>query len=351
MKDTKFHEKHKQMSEQIAKDPAMMPYRYVFVITNQCNLACPFCFQNKTDSNGHLSVDRWLSILDELPEYARVTITGGEPLLHKHFEKIFRNVASRFECNVITNGILLDQTIIDMLLGYPNFKVLSLSIDDIGNKCRGVDSSEWEFLVSMLNYFNSKKNSAILDIKTIIMDENVSELFDIYKYFREELKCDTHVFTFLKGSYLQHSDVMYPLHKVFEIDKQRYIYNKIDEIVEQLNMVRIYNIKHNLSSYCHPKVCSLVSEKPITAQDIAKISGKDFDINLFEPCLFPFSSIHINYDGNVFPCLSVSMGSVKQNSLKEILQSKEYTNFKKTIEKQFLLQGCMRCGWLIPKET
>ena len=45
-------------------------------------------------------------------------------------------------------------------------------------------------------------------------DENAKSLFDIHKYCVEDLKCDTHAFQFLKGSPIQHSDIMFDLKKV-----------------------------------------------------------------------------------------------------------------------------------------
>lgn len=349
-KDTLFHLKNKQMSDFLSGKSDFMPYRYVFVLTNQCNLSCSFCFQSKSNNERQMPLDIWVSLINELPAYARVTLTGGEPLLYPHFDKIFAKVAERFECNLITNGVFLSKDIIDMVLSYPNFKVLSISIDDIGNRCRGLSDDEWQNMLAMIDYFNEKKRDAILDIKTIIMDENLNNLFNIYKFFREVLKCDTHVMTFLKGSHLQHSDIMHPLQSIFIEDKNRYIYHDLHIICEQINLIRNYNIKNNLLSYCHPKVCSLVSESPVTIADLVKIDGHNFNKDAFEPCLFPHSSIHINYDGNVFPCLSVSFGNVRDKGLTDIVKGKKFKEFKDIISQHALVDACNRCGWLIPKD-
>ena len=69
------------------------------------------------------------------------------------------------------------------------------------------------------------------------------------------------------------------------------------------------------------------------------------------PCRSPWVSIHINNDGNVFPCLSFSIGNTYENSLKEIVNSNKMNKFKEDLEKCGTLPGCKQCGYLMPKET
>ena len=112
------------------------PKRYCFVLTNLCNLACTFCFQDRKKQNGAMTAADWIKLADQLPKGSRVTLTGGEPIVIKDFEKIFDHVATKFECNMITNGLLLSEKLIDFMLNYKNFKVLSISIDNEKNTIR-----------------------------------------------------------------------------------------------------------------------------------------------------------------------------------------------------------------------
>jgi len=347
--DTSFHQKMCQMAEMSYINHEVMPFRYVFVLTNRCNLTCPFCFQKKAKVlNEHIPFDIWMKTIDDLPNHARVTITGGEPLLHEKFISIFKKVTDRFECNVITKGICLNERIIDVLLERENFKVLSISIDDIGNKIRGMTNLQWHHLVKMIDYFNRNKNKCILDIKTTILEETIPDLFMIYKFLRERLKCDTHVFTFLKGSPLQHSDSIYTINEIFR-ESNPYVYRRLRLLSEQLDMVRRYNLENSLVSYCHPKFFSLTEKEPIV--DTSIISGAFFDKSMFLPCLFAYGSLHINYDGNIFPCLSVSVGNLLNNGLRDVVKGERYLKFKEIIREQGIVNACNRCGWLILKEN
>ena len=51
----------------------------------------------------------WISFSRQLPPYARVTFTGGEPLVFNGFDEVFHEVATKFECNMICNGLRLTE--------------------------------------------------------------------------------------------------------------------------------------------------------------------------------------------------------------------------------------------------
>ena len=93
----------------------LMPKRYCLVLTNLCNLACDFCFQIRTKQKNSLNSDDWINLIKQLPDNSRITLTGGEPLVIKNFEEIFKETVKRHECNLICNGLLLTKEIIDLL--------------------------------------------------------------------------------------------------------------------------------------------------------------------------------------------------------------------------------------------
>ena len=126
----KYHDNLIEYALDAKKNNKPYPKRFCYVLTNLCNLACTFCFQDRKRQNGAMTADDWIKLTDQLPEGSRVTLTGGEPIVIKNFEKIFDHVAKKFECNMITNGLLLTKNLIDFKLEYKNFKVLSISIDN-----------------------------------------------------------------------------------------------------------------------------------------------------------------------------------------------------------------------------
>ena len=344
-KHTKFHTKHEILSQEIYHNGNMLPSRYVFVLTNKCNLNCSFCYQDKKSYEDNMQTNDWINLIEQLPEYSRVTLTGGEPFMYSNFKNIFSIIAKKFSCNIISNGLLLSKDTIDFILSFSNFEVLSISIDDIGNLSRDVSNKQWLQLKENLTYFVKRRDElnlqTLLDIKTLILDENSEQLFDIYKYCREELNCDTHAFQFLKGSSMQHADVMFSYEKIFETPNT-YIYKHMDKIKAELSKVQKYNQSEHKISYVHPHFVNLNIDDNINKLDILNL---DFEEKHYKKCIFPWSSVHINYDGELIPCLAVSMGNVKHDSLKNIVFGNKFMKFKSEI-KNNLVPACSRCGWL-----
>ena len=347
----KFHDRHENLTEKLYNGDLDLPHRYVFVLTNICNLRCHFCFQDRDRRSDAMTIDNWLSVVKQLPEYARVTLTGGEPLAFKQFEEIFHAVSDKHQCNMITNGLLLNEQKIDLLLSKPNFKVLSISVDDIGNEIRDVKVKQWAKMLEMVKYFHRRKkelkSDCVLDIKTVVLDSNAQDLYSIHKYSVETLGANTHAFQFLKGSDLQHSDTMSDMEEMFKPSAAP-VYENIEVIYEQLELIRKYNQTSQSEAFVHPKVLDLSSSKPLIGFDYLNLSK--FEKKNYHKCKFPWSSVHINVDGNMFPCIAFSMGNVKSLSLEEIMKSEATKKFRKVL-KESLVEGCNRCGWIRPKDS
>ena len=343
----KFHNEHEAFTERAYNTEGLLPDRYVFILTNLCNLKCSFCYQKRDHRNDVMTSDDWIDLAGQLPEYARVLLTGGEPLVFKEFRRVFSYVAERFSCNMITNGVLLTEDIIDYLLSFPNFKVLSLSIDDIGSKNRGFTSRQWEHVVKMMEYFRRRRDelgsTCTLDVKSLLLDENAKDIFKLHKYMVEQLGVDTHVFQLLKGSSIQHSDHMFDFDDILQRTPAP-VYDNFDIIKDQIEKVRQYDLKEGKMSFLHPKIVSLVSEDPLDRMDL--LNKKSFVKKDYSACKFPWSSAHINFDGTIFPCLAVSMGNVKETSLSKIINGEKISRFRNTLRKEGTVEACNRCGWL-----
>ncbi len=345
-----FHLKHEAWTKLIYRLPWLLPDRYTFVLTNLCNLDCPFCFQKRDFRSDHMTYQDWLKVVDQLPSYARVTLTGGEPLMFPKFNELLTQVAERFDCNLITNGLLLTEEKIALLLSYKHFRVLSISIDNVGNTLRGFNERQWERVKHLTRIFDAerrkRKSACVLEAKTVVLDENADQLYSIHKTCMEELGCDHHSFQFLKGSPLQHADSMFHLEEILK-PAQAKIYKNFSLIAAQLEQVRQYNIETGSAAFLHPKIGRLDSEQGLP--DLNLLNHLDHDADRFKTCQFPSSSVHINVDGDLFPCLAVSMGNVKTTPLVEIIQGNDFKTFKDMIRKKGTVPACNRCGWLRPK--
>ena len=332
------------------------PKRFCFVLTNLCNLACTFCFQDRKKQSGAMTAEDWIRLTDQLPKGSRVTLTGGEPLVIKNFRKVFDHIASRFECNMITNGLLLTEDLINFMLEYKNFKVLSISIDNEKNLLRKQANiqeklwdKKWAHVEKMMRYFQKRKamlnyDHCNLDSKTVVLDENADDLLKIHKYCIEELQCDTHAFQFLKGSPIQHSDIMFDYKKIFDKSSAP-VYKKWEIIIDQLKQIKKYNKENNKTGFLHPALSSIADDDSKINMDY--FNEEHHDKNHYKPCVAPWGTAHINVDGTFFPCLAVDMGNVK-NGLDKIIFGEKFNKFKKTIASEGTVEACNGCGWLKP---
>lgn len=345
-----LHDQHEKMTEHLYRNPEMLPARFVFVLTTRCNLRCDFCFQKKRPLSQAMTVEEWVRVVDQLPEYARVTMTGGEPLLFPGLRNILRRAARKHPCNLITNGLLLTEDWIDTFLSLDHFRVLSISVDDVGNTIRKAPPGQWRRMESVLAYFHQARGKrgggCLLDIKTTVLDANAHRLYDIHRYCVERLGCDTHAFQFLKGCVHQHADEMVGLETVLPAFEAP-VYDRFDVIRGQLEAVRRYAVRHGVRAYLHPKAGSLMAASPLT--ELEWLNQKTMDPGRFVPCRYPWASLHINDDGQVFPCLSVAVGNVRTESLETIVKGRALKEFRETLRNRGLVGGCNRCGWIRPR--
>ena len=90
---------------------ASIPLSVHLEFTHACNLACGFCCNPPHDDRNPLDFDHWVLVLDDLRELGTlmITITGGEPLCHPHFDMITSAVRDRrFALRILSNGTLID---------------------------------------------------------------------------------------------------------------------------------------------------------------------------------------------------------------------------------------------------
>ena len=160
-----FYKRNEDYSKKSFEFKNLLPHRYVFILTNLCNLACTFCFQERKKRADRMSTENWLELIKQVPSGSRITLTGGEPLVYKDFEKIFVEANKNCQTNMITNGLLINDKFIDLFLGEKNFINLGISIDNIGNTNRDFKAGKWEILVNNIFFFILSRDSDTINFR------------------------------------------------------------------------------------------------------------------------------------------------------------------------------------------
>lgn len=171
-------------------------------ITTKCNLHCPYCFNDSgmQDYNQDMSMDIFKAILNELlaNKIYNITISGGEPLLHKQIKDFFSMLfENNIKVTLITNGTIYNNDILDMLVR--NDVKVQLTIDgpteSHNSFTRGKKTlSKNQFFI---NYFRSRNK-----IDNIIIRINIScySDFDLDQMidFLNEMSIENYYFSYIK---------------------------------------------------------------------------------------------------------------------------------------------------------
>ena len=106
------------------KGYAFPPLQVFIELTRRCNLRCAMC-QNmpymdrmsvREEKEQELTFDELKRIIGETPRFSLITFTGGEPLVRDDFAEILGWTAAMRRCHVITNGVLLDGEIAELMV-------------------------------------------------------------------------------------------------------------------------------------------------------------------------------------------------------------------------------------------
>lgn len=260
--------------------------RIYLEITNACNLNCPFCTNEK--GNNYLSLEDIKSYLPQIKEYTDNIYLHvlGEPLLHPNINEIFEEAEkNNLNINIVTNGILLNKDI----LMYKSLRKLSISIHSINNIL--IDKRYYETLLDIIKDNNDKY------IELRFYDED--NLSETNKDFLNKLKED------------------YPFEKTDRHNSYRLKNNVYVLFNELFKWPNIEDEIINKKGYCHGSI-----------DQIAILSNKDVTICCLDPKAYN------------------KIGNLKNNTLKEILDSKKYLDIKNNMKNHIIsCELCKRCTY------
>lgn len=330
---------------------AKIPFRYFLELTYRCNLNCPYCYVGCERNKKELTTEEWKKVIDQLPFYSIATLVGGEPLIRKDFIDIFAYTSKKIlnKVHVVSNGVLINDEIIKAFIKY-KLLLLSVSLDGYGethDKNRGKDGI-FDKIISNLENLKAKKKNQMVDIKTIVLENNLDDLPKLYKLC-EKMRFEFLSISFLRNNNWKQNSVLqesfipeftqnYPIQKYFDMEHFKEVYKEIE------------GIKGKTKLRFSPKF--EYSENPLEAIERFFNLTEEMPINeIYKSCTYPYNNMMINPEGFVYPCLSQKIGNVKEKSLKELFNAPHYCCFRKNLKASGGTFGaCQMCCELTPKE-
>lgn len=166
-----------------------MPRRFVFELTNACNLNCKMCGRNSADFQPTWFQMDWLKYVEPVaPLVEEVTLMGwGEPTVHPHFHE-FLNWAHRFGLRkyFCTNGMRLDKLFADIFRTETD--IIAVSMDGACAKTneeirRGADFHKILKNISAITEYKAAHGLEFpyMNFVFTAMDQNLSELPDLVR--------------------------------------------------------------------------------------------------------------------------------------------------------------------------
>lgn len=110
---------------------AGVPLSGTFELTPCCNLSCKMCYVRKPRAEveaegGLMSADEWIALAQKCREKGMLylLLTGGEPLTHPEFKRIYTAVKEMgFVVSINTNATLIDEDMVRFLAADPPARV------------------------------------------------------------------------------------------------------------------------------------------------------------------------------------------------------------------------------------
>ncbi len=343
---------------------APLPLRFFFELTHRCNLSCPYCYLGKNKVKDELTTDEWLKVIEEIPFYSFITLVGGEPLIREDFVEIFKACAkkTKHKTHLVTNGILFNDEIISALVKY-KLLLLSVSLDgwmehhDIERGIKDSSKSAFKRILNNLDNLSlqcsTSHTNIMVDIKTIVLKDNLEDILKLYE-FATNKGFEFFSISFLRNNNMKQNPCLsdtflkefyaknYPIEPYFDMEQFEKIYWEIQKIKKYSKTKIRFAPKFDNDN---PKV-ELNKIKKFFSEDNNKAPSE-----IYKHCLYPWANTIINPSGDIYPCLSYRMGNVKENKIKDIINSKKYLLFKENLKHAHVFSACQMCCELKVKEN
>ncbi|MDD3392945.1 MAG: radical SAM protein [Bacilli bacterium] len=294
------------------------------VLTTMCNLDCIMCGLPQAHYVMPDSIKK--TIIDYMPYLESVIWQGGEPLLYKGFKDLFYSASKHnVEQTVTTNGLLIDNDILDVIERTQGTIHLDISIDAVDKityaKIRR--KGDFNILLEKIDLINKKmlkksNQNFMLGMQPVIMKSNYKQLdqmidFAIEKGFSKIL------FQRLYPSYLA-------VNEGLNTDENNLVVEKIKEYKEKLErQQKLINIDSNLEYIKDNLNESFVCNK--NAEDNCNNINIEQNNNLF--CLAPWKRMFIGREKIVMPVCHCDVDGIKVDNIDDIWNGKGMIDFRK----------------------
>ena len=332
-----------------------LPFQMEFVVnlTHRCNMTCNMCTQYgatfKNNTLDEMTFEEWDTFFDSIKSVSpkpQVTLMGGEPLLHKDFDKILMSATEKkLKVHIVTNGYLLKEHL-DIIA--KSKASLSISIDGLGETHDKIRNTKGSFersveCLKLIQKINKPKRPIRTCINYVMLPENIHEILDFAEYMwqfepafigfqhlqfssdkldaqnnKEWVKC-------LKQKYTTtlKPKVTYEFNECYVEE----LYSKIEQLRKKYSPTKVYDFPHlsfeEMKKYYLEEDLSLIRKNRI--------------------CTTPWMSPSITPDGKVSNCICNEIGNLRENDFWTIFNNNKANKIRKKLAQHGKFPVCSRC--------
>jgi MoaA/NifB/PqqE/SkfB family radical SAM enzyme len=330
---------------------AFPPWHYFLEPTRRCNQRCSMCqyiHWLETTSlaeqrAGELSTEEWQRVIDQTGRFSLVTFTGGEPWVRKDFAELLKYASARRRTHFISNGTAINEERARLCVGLAPLRPGGKGLNAVGISIEGpaeihdaVVRLDGAFeratrAIRMLTCLREEegKRGPFVHVTTVVQEANLDTLdqmpaivaetgADILNLVLEVRLHDLPGLGYVDPETFKREDVHLPV-----IDRVR-LTQALDATIDaaarrgvELRLPRMSR-EHILEYYAGGlDLCAFV-------------------------CRSPWTTLFVNYQGDVFPCLIQKIGHIHEKRLKDLWNGPEMRAFRKHIRRAPypVCQGC-----------
>lgn len=257
-----------------AKKKRIPLFTTIEIISN-CNFRCPHCYIS--NRNSKLTFDQFKNDLISIKKMGGIflTITGGEPLLHSDFIKMYKFAHTLgFSISVYTNGSLINEKHIQLFQKYkPRYIDITLY---------GMSESVYKKFTNMENCLKKiksnieslKKNNINFRLKTTIIKENIKDYNLIQEYCKENSKffrSDSGILPKLDGNFESVEHKIDDCNSI-ELQNSKMNYEKLSKINKIKKNNKMFSCDAGLISFMidsdnYAKLCNFATFSKISLEE------------------------------------------------------------------------------------
>jgi len=296
------------------------PYLYSFQIelTSRCNERCVHCYIPHENKIGDIDPVLFYSVLDQCRDMGllNITLSGGEPMLHKNFAEFLRKAKDYdFSIHILSNLTVLNDEIISEMKAN-RLSSVQVSLYSMTPEIHdSITKYEGSFYKTRDNILRLIENDIPLQISCPTMKQNKNCFADVLKWAHEH-----------KVS----AETDFIMMACYNNDKSN--------LVNRLDLNEVEEIIKNVVEF------NPVYQQEILKANFDKEDAQDISNDIV--CGVCIGSICMVANGNVYPCAgwqNYICGNILETPLKEIWDNSPKVQYLRGLRKKDFPE-CLTCS-------